>query len=102
MDQPSKDERELPERLGQNIKQLRSARGLTQAQMAKLSGLPRATWANLESGAANPTLAVLHRVALALQAPIEELIGRPRAEARHYPAGALPWHTRGRVIVRSR
>lgn len=98
---PEQHERELPERLGHNIKQLRSARGLTQEQMAKLSGLPRATWANLESGGANPTLAVLHRVALALQAPIEELIGRPRAEARHYPAGSLPARTRGRVAVRS-
>jgi quercetin dioxygenase-like cupin family protein len=69
--------------------------------MAKLSGLPRATWANLESGAANPTLAVLHRVALALQAPIEELIGEPRAEAKHYPAGSLPARMRGAVQVRS-
>lgn len=101
MDRPTEDERELPERLGQNIRLLRAARGLTQAQMAKVSGLPRATWANLESGAANPTLAVLHRVALALQAPIEELIGKPRAEARHYPAGALPTRTRGQVTVRS-
>ena len=58
---------ELAGRLGRNIKQLRQTRGLTQTQMAKLSLLPRATWANLESGAANPTLSVLHRVALALQ-----------------------------------
>lgn len=101
MDDTPADERELPKRLGQNIKQLRGARGLTQEQMAKLSGLPRATWANLESGAANPTLAVLRRVALALQAPIEELIGKPRADARLYPAGTLPSRTRGEVTVRS-
>lgn len=101
MERAPEDERELPERLGQNIKQLRSARGLTQAQMAKLSGLPRATWANLESGTANPTLAVLRRVALALQAPIEELIGKPRADVRHYPAGSLPIRMRGQVLVRS-
>jgi len=101
MERALDDERELPERLGQNIKQLRSARGLTQAQMSKLSGLPRATWANLESGAANPTLAVLRRVALALQAPIEELIGKPRADVRHYPAGTLPARLRGAVQVRS-
>ncbi len=99
MDSTHKDA--LPARLGRNVKQLRAARGLTQEQMSKLSGLPRATWANLESGAANPTLAVLHRVALALQAPIEELIGEPRAEAKHYPAGALPTRMRGTVQVRS-
>ena len=53
---------ELAARLGHNIRTLREARGLTQQQMAKVSGLPRATWANLESGAANPTLGVLHKV----------------------------------------
>jgi len=79
MDSRSVDERELPARLGRNIKHLRGARGLTQEQMSKTSGLPRATWANLESGTAKPTLAVLHRVALALQAPIEVLIGTPRS-----------------------
>ncbi|HMI86656.1 MAG TPA: helix-turn-helix domain-containing protein [Polyangiaceae bacterium] len=90
---------ELAGRLGRNIKQLRQTRGLTQTQMAKLSGLPRATWANLESGAANPTLAVLHRVALALQVSIEELIAAPRAGAKHYPKGTLPTRVRGDALV---
>jgi transcriptional regulator with XRE-family HTH domain len=92
---------DLAERLAKNIKQLRLARALTQVQMAKLSGLPRATWANLESGAANPTLTVLHAVAKALQVPIEELIGAPRAEVQHYPRGSLPERARGAVTVRS-
>jgi transcriptional regulator with XRE-family HTH domain len=61
----------LAGRLGANLKQLREARSLTQEQMAKLAGVPRATWGNLESGAANPTLAVLYRVAQALQVPLE-------------------------------
>jgi len=92
---------ELASRLGKNIRELRMTRGLTQSQMAKLSGLPRATWANLESGAANPTLVVLHRVALALQVPIEELLAAPRAAAKHYPKGALPARLRGEVMVSS-
>ena len=49
--------------LASNVRKLREARGLTQQQMAKLSGVPRPTWANLESGTANPTIAVLARVA---------------------------------------
>src|SRR4051794_11952471 len=92
---------ELGGRLARNVKQLRQARGLTQAQVARLSGLPRATWANLESGAANPTLAVLHKVALALQVSIEEIIAAPRAEVKHYPKGALPTRERGAVTVSS-
>jgi DNA-binding response OmpR family regulator len=42
--------------------------------MAKLSGVPRATWAHLESGSGNPTLNVLHRAATALAVSIEELV----------------------------
>ena len=86
--------------LASNVKQLRDARGMTQQQMAKVSGLPRATWANLESGAANPTLAVLHRVAAALQVSLEELLAAPRTASRFYPRGSLPERTRTEVMVR--
>jgi XRE family transcriptional regulator, regulator of sulfur utilization len=92
---------ELAVRLARNVRELRAARGLTQQQMAKLSGLPRATWANIESNGANPTLAVLHAAALALQVPIEELIAAPRADVKHYPKGTLPSRQRGEVSVRS-
>ncbi len=78
------------EHLSDNVKQLRDTRRLTQARAAKLAGIPRATWANLESGAANPTLAVLHRVAVALQVTLEELIAAPRAAGRLYPRDTLP------------
>jgi transcriptional regulator with XRE-family HTH domain len=86
--------------LASNIRTLRETRGLTQQQMAKLSGVPRPTWANLESGAANPTLNVLVRVANALQIRLEELIGPPKASARFYRAEELPRRTRGTVTVR--
>jgi transcriptional regulator with XRE-family HTH domain len=89
----------LADRLAKNMRQLRQARGLTQQQMAKLSELPRATWSNLESGNANPTLTVLHRVARALQVPLEELVATPRAEAKFYAAGSLPTRVRGKVLV---
>ncbi len=87
-------------RLGRNVRHLREARGLTQAQLARTVGIPRATWANVESGAANPTLAVLDRVAAAFQVSLEELVAEPRAEARHYPRGTLPEKLRGPVRVR--
>jgi transcriptional regulator with XRE-family HTH domain len=92
---------ELAGRLARNVKQLRQARALTQAQIAKLSGLPRATWSNLESGAANPTLSVLHKVALALQVTLEEIVAAPRAGVKHYPKGTLPTRSRGDVTIRS-
>jgi transcriptional regulator with XRE-family HTH domain len=92
---------ELSSRLGRNIRQLRQARGLTQQQMSKVSGLPRATWANLESGDANPTLAVLHAVALAFQVSLEEIVAEPRASAKLYRRGTLPTRMRGTVQVSS-
>src|SRR5437868_498067 len=76
---------DVASRLGRNVRILREGRSLTQAQMAKIAGVPRATWANMESGAANPTLAVLDRIATAFQVTIEELIAAPRSEARRYP-----------------
>ncbi len=91
---------ELGANLGNNIRQLREARGLTQQQMAKISTIPRPTWANLESGAANPTIGVLVKVAAALQVSVEELLAPPRAEARFFAAEKLPARRRGSVLVR--
>ncbi len=91
---------DLAARLAANIKHLRSLRGLTQQQMARLSTLPRATWANLESGAANPTLAVLLKVAGALQVSVEELISAPRATTRLYRRAELGHVSRGQAQIR--
>ena len=90
----------VPANLASNIRMLRESRGLSQQQMAKLSGVPRPTWANLESGAANPTLGVLVRVAGALQVRLEELISPPKASARFYRADELPKRSRGNVNIR--
>ncbi len=92
---------DLAGRLARNVRELRLARGFTQLQMAKLSGLPRATWSNLESGSGNPTLTVLHAVCSAFQVTLEEIVAPPRANARLYPKGSLPQRTRGQVEVSS-
>ena len=91
---------DLSGRLADNVRQLRATRGKTQQQMAKLAGVPRATWANLESGGANPTLSVLHAAATALQVSLEELLAPPRATGRHYPKAELKTRNRGKVRIR--
>jgi transcriptional regulator with XRE-family HTH domain len=96
LDMPS----DLSVRLGRSIRQLRETRGLTQQQMARLAGVPRATWTHLESGAANPTLAVLDRVATALQVPIEELTATPRSSGRFHRRDSLPVRKQGDGLVR--
>jgi transcriptional regulator with XRE-family HTH domain len=91
---------DLGDRIARNLKQLREARGLTQEQMAKIAEVPRATWTNLESGSANPTLNVLHRAAGALQVTIEELLSTPRASCEYFPVGTLPKRRQGSADVR--
>ncbi|HEU0203694.1 MAG TPA: helix-turn-helix transcriptional regulator, partial [Burkholderiaceae bacterium] len=91
---------ELGTRVAANVKQLREARGLSQEQMAKIAGLPRATWTHLESGAANPTLAVLHRAAAALQVTIEELLATPHVGGELFRREALRTRTQGQARVR--
>jgi transcriptional regulator with XRE-family HTH domain len=86
--------------LASNVRLLRERRGRSQQQMAQLAGVPRATWANLESGESNPTLTVLLKVAAALQVRMEELIGPARDAARRYPAATLPPKRRGTALVR--
>ena len=87
--------------LAANVRRLREERGLSQQQIAKLAGLPRPTWASLESGAANPTLAVLGRAAAALQVSIEELIGPPRTAARLFRAAELRSGKRQGATIRA-
>ncbi|PWT89181.1 MAG: DNA-binding protein [Acidobacteria bacterium] len=72
----------LSEHLAENLLALRSKRQITQGQLAKLCSVPRSTIANLESGAGNPTLENLVKVAGALQVSVEELLSPPRASCK--------------------
>src|SRR4029079_16919797 len=90
----------LPQRLAGNVRLLREARGLTQDPMERLGGIPRATWGPIESGAGNPTLSVLDKVATALQVPIEELTSAARGVGRLHPREALRARKQGDGEVR--
>jgi transcriptional regulator with XRE-family HTH domain len=90
----------MHDHLADNIKALREARGLSQQQIAQIAGIPRATWTHLESGGANPTLAVLVKVANALQVRLDELLAAPRPPARHLRADELVVRKRGDVAIR--
>ncbi|MCA9544222.1 MAG: helix-turn-helix domain-containing protein [Myxococcales bacterium] len=89
------DLEQLAEHLAVNLRRQRRERGLTQARLAEAAGLPRSTLATLEVGGGNPTLAVLARLASALQLTLEELLAAPRARFRVYRQGELPIEARG-------
>ena len=100
MNKPSEDEAgRVGGHLAHNLSNLRHARGLTQDALAAAAALPRSTIANLESGDANPSLAVLVKVAGALGAPIDELLAAPRAQVRRWPAEDVGRRQRGRGVT---
>lgn len=82
-------------RLAANLEALRRKRRFTQAALARHAGLPRSTVTHLESGAGNPSLGSLARVAAALRVSIEELLAAPRADCALIPAAKLPRSERG-------
>lgn len=92
-----------PERAGahlaRNLTSLRHARALTQDALAVASALPRSTIANLESGEANPSLAVVVKIARALDVPIDELLAAPRGKVRKWSAEEVGSHARGRGVT---
>lgn len=90
---------QMSSNLAANVRRLREARALTQRQLAELVGVPRPTLANIESGASNPTLGVMIKVAAGLGASIEELVAAPRAGARLYPRETVQRRMRGKVVV---
>jgi XRE family transcriptional regulator, regulator of sulfur utilization len=91
----------LAENLGANLRFVRERRGLTQAELASLSGIPRSTIAHVETGASNPTLSILARMAGALQLSLEELLSAPRGRIELYRKGELPeqQRARGKAVV---
>ena len=85
--------------LARNLVSLRHARSLTQDALAKSAGTPRSTIANLESGAGNPSLSVLLKVAVALGVPIDELLASPRAKVRQWTAADIASRRPGRGVT---
>lgn len=75
---------QVSNRLALNIVYLRKMRGLGQAQLAKLSGVPRTTISYIESGSGNPTIVNLIKIASALQVNLEELLSDAKEEVKLY------------------
>lgn len=90
---------QLATNIAANLKRLREARQMSQQRLSDVSGVPRPTLANLESGGANPTLSVMLKVSEALQVPLEELLRQPVPAISHRKAAALPSTNRAGVSV---
>ena len=67
-------------RHGGRLKALRSARGLTLEQLSRMAGVSKAMLSQIEQDKVNPTVAVMLKIAAALQLNISDLIDSPAAE----------------------
>ena len=65
--------------VGQNVRRIRQARGLTQEQFAELSGFSQQYISGLEQGRRNPTIVTIYELAVALQVDHLDLV-RPDRE----------------------
>lgn len=62
--------------ISEGIKRLRTHHKLTQTDLAKLAGIPRATLANMEGANSNPSISSVVKVASALGVSVDDLITR--------------------------
>lgn len=69
--------------LAENLRRLRKQAKLTQAELAELAGLPRASLAAMEQDDANPGVQSVMAVAKALSVSLDELLVLP-PDQRHY------------------
>jgi transcriptional regulator with XRE-family HTH domain len=74
--------------VGQNLRRLRRAAGMSQTAVAEAAGISRRTVINLEAGAANISLGGLDRLAAAVNASFVELVSPPTASPRRIEAVA--------------
>lgn len=69
----------LAARLGKNVRRLREERGFSQEAFADLSGLHRTYLSGIERGARNPTVAIIERLAKALNVSASDLFAEDEA-----------------------
>jgi len=67
-------------RLGERVREERARRGMTRKMLARDAGLSERYLAQLEAGRGNISIAVLRRVAMALNHPLARLVGDNGAE----------------------
>jgi len=65
-------------KLGPSVRSVRKKRKLTLDQLSKLAGVSKAMLSQIEQDKVNPTVAVMIRIAAALQVPVADLLGEQR------------------------
>lgn len=79
------------------LRELRTRRGLTLAELSEETGISASTLSRLESGGRRPTLDLLIRLAAVYRASLDDLVGAPQiADPRVHPK---PFYRDGTAII---
>ncbi|MFF4344176.1 helix-turn-helix domain-containing protein [Kitasatospora sp. NPDC001540] len=78
---------ELSARIGLRLRELRASRGLSLSELARRSGVGKATLSGLEAGTRNPTLETLYALTTALGLPLSDVLPGPSRAALRDVAG---------------
>ena len=65
---------DVRERLGQNLRRLRRAKGWSQEAYADEAGIHRTYVSDIERGARNPTIAIVEKLAAPLGVTVSDLL----------------------------
>lgn len=65
---------DLKKQFGHNVRRLREHKGWSQEALADYSSLHRTYISGIERGVRNPTLDIVHKIAIALDCPAADLL----------------------------
>ena len=80
----------------ENLKALRTAKGLSQAKLSELADLSPSIIGDIEVGRRNPTLTTIEKIFLALDAPVQQLFYDSQAD---YPLSGIDSKEELRTIL---
>lgn len=61
-------------KLGQNLKRIRTEKGISQGDIVRTLGMPKSFVSSIENGRTNPTLATIAKLAKAVGVSVGELM----------------------------
>lgn len=61
-------------KLGQNLKRIRTKKGISQGDIVKTLGMPKSFVSSIENGKTNPTLATIAKIAKAIGVSVDKLL----------------------------
>ncbi len=65
---------EEAQKLGRNLKRIRTKKGITQGDIVRSLGMPKSFVSSIENGRTNPTLATIAKLAKAIGVSVGELM----------------------------